>query len=66
MATHDAASSNLIQTVDSLTVRSIAVEADTDVRSVQKRLRGERVRGRAGERIDAVLARRGLRAQRAA
>jgi hypothetical protein len=52
--------------LDSLTVRAISVEADADERSVRKRLRGEHVRGRAGERIEAVLIRRGLLVRRAA
>jgi hypothetical protein len=53
--------------LDSLTVRSIGVESDTDVRSVLRELRKPGcVRGRAGERIRAELAKRGLRPVRAA
>lgn len=51
--------------LDSRTLLSLAVEADADPRSVAKELRALRgdaphVRGRAGERIRAVLASRGL------
>ena len=53
--------------LDSLTIRAISVEADSDVRSVQKELaKHGSVRGRPGKRIRAVLARRGLRPVRAA
>ncbi len=38
-------------------VDAIAAEADSDRRSVIRRLAGLPVRGRAGRRIDAVLAR---------
>jgi hypothetical protein len=44
---------------DSLTVLEIALRAQVDPRSVRKRLRGERVRGLAGARIDRALAERG-------
>lgn len=44
--------------IDSLSVRRMAVEADADVRSVQKEIQTPgSVRGRAGERIRAVLER---------
>jgi hypothetical protein len=42
-------------------VTEVAAEADTDERSVVKRLAGLPVRGRAGPRIDRALERRGLR-----
>jgi hypothetical protein len=59
MAEHDASSGPIA--IDSLTVRAIGVEADADVRSVRKELgQPGSVRGRAGERIRAVLVRRGL------
>jgi len=64
MAKHDAAPGPI--QLDSLTLRTIAVESDTDVRSVQRALRGEHVRGRAGERIHAVLVRRGILTRSAA
>jgi hypothetical protein len=38
----------------------IAAEEDVDVRSVQKRLNGERVKGPAGRRIDRALARHAI------
>lgn len=47
--------------IDSLTMRSIGVEADADVRSVRRELEQPgSVRGRAGERVRMALARRGL------
>jgi len=51
--------------VDTRTILTIAVESDTDPRSVRRELaaqRGERahIRGRAGERIRQVLAQKGL------
>lgn len=55
-----------MQQIDSLTIRRIAVEADADERSAAKEIRraqGEPlppVRGRAGERIRAVMARHGV------
>jgi hypothetical protein len=59
MAKHEASS---LPNIDTLTIRSIGVDADADVRSVQKELeRPGSVRGRAGERIRAALVRRGLR-----
>lgn len=39
---------------------ALAVQADVDVRSVEAELRGERVRGRPGERVRAVLSAEGL------
>jgi hypothetical protein len=47
--------------VDPILALAIAAQAQCDPRSVQKRLRGERVRGLAGARIDRVLDKRGLR-----
>jgi hypothetical protein len=41
-------------------VRAVAVEADADPRTVQKCLRGEKVRGMVERRVKAVLARRGI------
>jgi hypothetical protein len=41
---------------DAATIRRFAVAASADPRSVEKRLRGEPVRGLAGHRIDRVLA----------
>ena len=41
--------------VDEATLRELAVEASVDPRSVAKALRGEPVRGLAGNRINAVL-----------
>jgi len=47
--------------VDTLTIRAIGVEADADVRTVQRELaQPGSVRGRPGERVRAVLKRRGL------
>lgn len=46
--------------IDTATVRRLAVEAEADPRSVEARLRGKRVRGMAGHRIDRVLAKHGL------
>lgn len=58
MAEHEA---TLRPIVDSLTIRTIGVEADADVRSVRRELHQPgSVRGRAGERVRAALARRGL------
>jgi hypothetical protein len=45
-------------TVDEETVAAIAAEAEVDARSVWKRLAGGKVRGRAGARIDRVIAAR--------
>jgi hypothetical protein len=42
--------------IDAATVRRVAYETDTDVRSVWKQLAGVRVRGRSGERIRHALA----------
>ena len=47
-------------TIDRPTLLRLAAAADSDPRSVARRLRGEHVRGRAGERIDRVLRARGL------
>jgi hypothetical protein len=51
--------------LDSLEIRRIAVESDSDPRSVQRELRAlcgvdKPVRGRAGERIRSVLRRHGV------
>ena len=46
--------------LDTATIRRIAVESDSDPRSVVKVLRGDRVRGMVGHRIREVLSRRGL------
>jgi hypothetical protein len=53
--------------IDSLTLRAISVEADADPRSVRREIREPgSVRGRPGERIRAVLSRRGIRPSGAA
>lgn len=54
----DSAATN--PTIDRPALLRLAAAADSDPRSVLRRLRGERVRGRAGERIDRILASRGL------
>jgi hypothetical protein len=41
-------------------IRELAVEADVDPRSIQKVLRGYKVRGMAGRRAREALARAGL------
>jgi hypothetical protein len=41
-------------------VLRIAVEADVAIETVRKALRGRLIRGRAGERLAEVLARRGI------
>ena len=46
------------QSIDDETVATIARDADTDPRSVVRRLAGLPVRGRAGRRIDDAIARR--------
>lgn len=46
--------------IDTATIRRLAVEAEADPRSVEARLRGKKVRGLAGHRIDRVLAAHGL------
>ena len=51
-----AAEPKIAPTVDDLTIAEIALRAHVDRRSVRKRLRGERVRGLAGARIDRELA----------
>lgn len=48
--------------ISDATIAAVAAEAVVHVLSVQRRMLGLRVRGKAGERIDAVLAKRGLRA----
>lgn len=59
---HAAARNTIIRTMlnapvlDEATVRDIARKADVDERSVIKRLAGLPVKGRAGARIEAVLA----------
>lgn len=50
--------------VDTLTIRRIAVDTATDPRSVARELRGERVRGMAGERIRRALHAAGLPSSR--
>jgi hypothetical protein len=42
-------------------VRSIAVEASADPRTVRRVLEGERAKGMVDDRIRAVLAQRGIR-----
>jgi len=44
--------------INDAVVREIAEEADTDERSVVRRIAGLPVRGRAGKRIDRILASR--------
>lgn len=44
---------------------AIALEAEVSLASVKKRLRGEPIRGRAGERLEQVLNARGLLKERA-
>jgi hypothetical protein len=46
--------------LDSATLRRLAVEAEADPRSVEKRMRGIRVRGLSGHRIDRVLVANGF------
>jgi hypothetical protein len=46
--------------IDTATIRRLAVEAESDHRTVRKRLRGESVKGLACHRIDRVLAAHGL------
>jgi hypothetical protein len=41
--------------LETIEIRRLAVECESDPRSVAKELRGERVRGIAGERIRRVL-----------
>jgi hypothetical protein len=55
---HDASAFGPPTKVDDKLVEEIANEADTDKRSVIRRLAGLEVRGRAGRRIDAALAKR--------
>ena len=43
-----------------LEVRRLAAEAAVDTRTLRKRLRGEPVRGMAGDRADQVLREHGL------
>ena len=42
----------------------IALEAQVCLNSVNKRLQGETIRGRAGERLEEALRSRGIRARR--
>lgn len=51
-------------TPDRPTLYRLAAEADADPRTVARHLRGEVVRGRAGERIRAALERLGEDARR--
>ncbi len=44
--------------IDDTVVAALAEEADADPRSVVRRLAGLKVRGRAGRRIDAAIAKR--------
>jgi hypothetical protein len=46
--------------IDTATLRRLAVESESDHRTVKRRLRGEPVRGLAGHRIDRVLRSHGL------
>jgi len=46
--------------IDTATVRRLAVEAESDHRTVKKRLHGEHVKGLAGHRVDRVLRAHGL------
>ena len=52
-------------TLDEISVREIACEAQVDPRSVRKALAGRRVRGVAGVRIRRVLAKRKVSTSRA-
>ena len=47
--------------VDTATIRRLAVEADADPRSVERRLSGRPIVGMPGQRIDRVLAAHGIR-----
>jgi hypothetical protein len=55
----------IIVPVDSLKLRALAVEADVDVRTMQRALARKPVRGRAGERCRDVLARHGFMSRKA-
>lgn len=46
--------------IDTATIRRLAVEAESDHRTVRKRLLGETVKGLAGHRVDRVLRAHGL------
>ncbi len=46
--------------IDTATIRRLAVEAESDHRTVRKRLLGEPVKGLAGHRVDRVLRAHGL------
>lgn len=46
--------------VDRPTLYAIAAEADCDVRTADRALRGARLRGRVRERLERVLAARGI------
>lgn len=52
--------------LDAITIRRLAAEATVDVRSLQRRLRGETVRGMAGARCDQVLRANGFEPGQAA
>ncbi len=56
----EATRNNSQRRLDEETVKQMADEAAVDERTLLKRLAGLPVRGRAGQRIDTVLARRGL------
>jgi hypothetical protein len=49
--------------MDSLELRRLALEAECDVRSMARQLRGEDVRGIVGDRIRRILRERGLLTQ---
>jgi hypothetical protein len=46
--------------LDTATIRRLAVEAESDHRTVKKRLHGVHVKGLAGHRVDRVLRAHGL------
>lgn len=48
-------------TIDDNTIRDVVESASAHERSVYRRLLGLPVRGRAGDRVDRELARRGIR-----
>lgn len=50
----------LVSRFDTATIRRLAVEAESDHRSVKKRLHGAKVKGLAGHRIDRVLRAHGV------
>lgn len=47
--------------VDEAEIEAIAAEAHAHARSVERRLLGLKIRGRVAARVDAAIARRGLR-----